>query len=287
MNLLRQRRAAIVTIAAAAFAAMTPVAAAAVEPSSAVVVDPVTVVQGQTFTVTQTIHNPQGFTVTGAKAAIYAKELGLAGIADLVSCTGTIAPCGALGSSYRGGVGDLPSLESRTVVFTLRIKDDAAPGQFTLQHQFVGDNFSFETFDGPVITVLPAVAEADLAVHLAGSSQGLLISTVTYTISVTNNGPADASGIRLTATYAHGLNYAGSTTGCARVAGTRTVNCDIAALPAGASAIARFTTQPGLLALGPFSTTAQRGQSTPTDPNPANDGATKTCHALTSLLVSC
>jgi hypothetical protein len=188
--------------------------------------------------------------------------------------------------SYRGGVGDLPGGESRTVVFTLRIKEDAAPGQFTLQHQHVGENFSFEIRDGPVITMLPAVTEADLAVDLDASPRGILTSRITYTVSVTNNGPADATGVRVTANYAAELLYAGSND-CSRVPGTRTVHCDIASLPAGATATARFATNAGPLALGPFTTRAHRAQSTPADPNPGNDGAAETCSALTGLLVSC
>ncbi|MGH3995472.1 MAG: hypothetical protein ACRDSN_23780, partial [Pseudonocardiaceae bacterium] len=68
---------------------------------------------------------------------------------------------------------------------------------------------------------------------------------------------------------------------------TRTVNCDIASLPAGATATARFATDVGLLALGPFDATVVRQQSMPDDPNPANDSDTETCRAVTGLLVKC
>jgi hypothetical protein len=286
MNSLVLRRAATALVVVGASLLVAPQVAVAAPPSSAVEVSPTSVRQGETFTVSQTIHNDRTFTVTGAKAALYGKELSLVGVADLVSCTGTIAPCGALGSSYRGGVGDLPSGESRTVVFTLRIKEDAAVGQFTLQHQFVGDNYAFETLDGPVVTILPSQNESDLAVSLNASASGLLVSRVSYAITVRNTGPSDASSIRVTATYPAGLVYAGSSD-CTRVAGTRTVNCDVASLASGASVTRRFATSAGLLTLGPLVASAERTQSTPADPNPANDRATRTCTALTGLLVSC
>lgn len=259
--------------------------AGAVTPSSSVEAAPTTVAPGQTFTVTQTIHNPETFTVTAAKAAIYGEEVAITAVADLVSCTGTIAPCGQLGSSYRGGVGDLPGGESRTVVFTLVVRADAPAGPFTLQHQHVGDNFAFEVLDGPVITV--DTVEADLAVSIQGNpNPGLLSVRVDYTIRVTNNGPDNATNIRVTANYAAGLGYDGSSQ-CSRVSGTRTVHCDIPALAAGASATARFSTDAGLLALGPFTTTAHRTSSTPNDPNSANDTSAETCTALTALIVTC
>jgi uncharacterized repeat protein (TIGR01451 family) len=287
MNLRRTRRGttivwlvtAMITVGLAG-----PSVAAAEPPTSSVEVSPTTLQPGQTFTVTEQLFNPEDFTVTGAKAAVYGLEIPIVDVAELVSCTGTVAPCSQFFSSFRAPVGDLPAGESRTVEFTLRVKDGAQPVQFTLQHQFVGDNFAFAILDGPVITVTGG--EADLAVSLDASPRGVLTSTVTYTISVSNAGPADATGIRLVATYAAGLRFTGSAS-CTRVPDTRNVNCDIAALPAGATATASFSTAAGLLAIGPFTTRVKREQSTPGDPNPANDSAARTCSALTGLLVRC
>jgi uncharacterized repeat protein (TIGR01451 family) len=263
-----------------------PLTAGAAPPSSEVSVNPTTVQQGQTFTVTQTVFNPQDFTVTAAKPSIFGKELSIVSATDLVSCTGTTVPCFAFGSSYRAPVGDLPPGESRTVTITLRVKDDAPVGAFTLQHQLVGDNFSFETFDGPVVTITATAQRADLAVAIDASPRGVLTSQITYAIAVTNTGPANATGVRITSTYASGLLFVGSSN-CARVGTTRNVSCDIPALAAGATATVRYTAAPSLLLLGQFTTRAQRTQSTPTDPNTANDTATKTCTAVTGLLVSC
>jgi hypothetical protein len=44
----------------------------------------------------------------------------------------------------------------------------------------------------------------------------------------------------------------------------------------------------GLLTLGlPYSLTATRAVSSPTDPVAANDHATRTCTVVTSLIISC
>jgi hypothetical protein len=288
MNLQRsRRRAAILSVAAAMVTTLLASPAASAAPlSSSADVNPTTVGRGQTFTVTVSLYNPEQFTVTNAKAAVYGTPAALTDTTDLVSCTGAVADCSAYFSSYRAPVGDLPAGESRTVTFTLRVKDGAEPGPFTLQSQFVGDNYAFETLDGPVVTVTGTPQTADLGVSLGASVRGGLVSTVDYAITVSNTGPAGAAGIRVAASYAAGLQYAGSTK-CAHVPNTRTVTCDIASLAAGASTTVRFSASAGLLALGPFTTTATRVAGSPADPNSRNDRASRTCTALTGLLVSC
>ena len=271
---------------ATAFIALAP-AAQADTPTSAVDVSTTTVVPGQTFTVTQTIHNDRDFTVTFAKAAIYGNPTAITDVVDVVSCTNTTSVgCFQAGSSYRAAFGDLEAGGTRTTVWTLKVKDTATPGQFTLQHQFVGDNYAFDILDGPVITVASPVTQAEIKVGLAATGHGGLNARIDYTVTVTNIGPSAASGIRVVATYASGLSYA-SGTGCAHVGTTRNVNCDVASLASGASATAKFSVNGGLLALGSYTTTAVRTASSPEDPTSANDSASKTCSALTGLIVTC
>jgi hypothetical protein len=189
---------------ATAFLAIAPAAQAA-PPTSAVEVSPTTVLPGQTFTVTQTIYNPTDFTVTFAKGAIYGTPTAITDVVDVVSCTNTTAVgCFQAGSSYRAAFGDLEAGGTKTTVWTLRVKDTAAPGQFTLQHQFVGDNFSFDTLDGPVITVADPAAQADVKVALGATGHGGLNARIDYTVTVTNTGPATATGTRVVATYPAG-----------------------------------------------------------------------------------
>ncbi|MCR6487582.1 DUF11 domain-containing protein [Amycolatopsis sp. OK19-0408] len=271
---------------ATAFLALAP-AAQAETPSSAVEVSTSTVLPGQTFTISQTIHNDRDFTVTFAKGAIYGTPTAIVDVVDVVSCTNTTAVgCFQAGSSYRAAFGDLEAGGTKTTVWTLRVKDTAAPGSFTLQHQFVGDNYAFDTLDGPVITVGNPSNIADVKVSLAATGHGGLSARIDYTLTVTNTGPSAASGIRVVATYPSGLSFGGAT-GCARVGSTRTLNCDVASLASGTSATAKFSANGGLLALGSYTATAQLAASSPADPNSANNSASKTCSALTGLIVTC
>ncbi|MGW4486824.1 hypothetical protein ACWEOE_23630 [Amycolatopsis sp. NPDC004368] len=283
MDKQRRRRGITILSVVAASAGMlfvAPGAALAAPPSSAIDVSPTSVQRGETFTVTETLYNPEDFTVTGAKAALYGKETPITDVADVVSCN---VACGVLGSSLRAGVGDLAPGASAEVTFTLKVKDTAPTGSVTLQDQFVGDNFSFETLDGPAITVTPATDSADVGVSLAAST-GLLSSEITYTLTAKNSGPAAATGVKLQATLANGLQFSKSSS-C--TASGRTVTCNVASVPSGSSAKATFTARAGLLSLGTITTTAQRQASSPTDPNAANDKASRSCTAISSLLISC
>ncbi len=275
-------RAALVTAVVGATLAAVPITADAVPPTSAIEVNTTSVARGQTFTVTQTVYNDRDFTITGGKAGLYAKETSLPAMVELVSCPGAYA-CDTLGSSVRGGVADVPPGESRTVVFTLRVKDDAPLGTITLQHQFIGENYAFELFDGPALTIVQN--PADVAVTMTAAVTMVTTARITYTISVKNNGPDPATGIRVVATGPGATAYYAST--CTRVGTTRSANCDIASLASGATVTRTLTVNTGMLTAGVLTATAQRTASSPNDPVAANDKATRTCTALTGLVVRC
>ena len=275
-------RAALVTAVVGATLAAVPMTADAVPPTSAIEVNTTSVARGQTFTVTQTVYNDRDFTITGGKAGLYAKETSLPAMVELVSCPGAYA-CDTLGTSVRGGVADVPPGESRTVVFTLRVKTDAPLGTITLQHQFIGENYAFEVFDGPALTILQQ--PADVAVTMTAAVKMVTTARITYTISVKNNGPDPATDIRVVATGPGATAYYAST--CTRVGTTRSVNCDIPSLASGTTVTRTLTVNTGMLTAGVLTATAQRTASSPIDPVAANDKATRTCTAVTGLVVRC
>jgi hypothetical protein len=266
------------------FGAAPSVALAAPPEPSGVAVSETWLAPGSVFDVSVELFNPRDFSVVGGKAQVRTLEAPAVDLFELVSCTGTIAGCYALGSSFRGPVGDVPAGQGRTVVFRFRVKDTASPGDYTLEHAFVGDNYAFAPGLGPVLHISPQAA--DLAVSLDASPRGILTSRVTYTVNVANLGPGDAASARVSGTYAAGLSWHGGS-GCVRAAGTRNVQCDFSAIPAGGTASASFSVDAGLLALGSFSTSVSRTSSTPSDPNSGNDSASRSCSALTGLLVRC
>ncbi|WP_329559406.1 hypothetical protein OG711_14350 [Streptomyces uncialis] len=140
---------------------------------------------------------------------------------------------------------------------------------------------------GPVaiaVGALPA-PDADLAVALAATPvPGLLNGRVNYTLTLTNDGPATLTSATVTATLPGSLTA--TSPDCTPTAGK--VTCTLTNLPAGDSVTRHFTLPVALLTLGrPYTVTATRTASAPTDPNPANDTATRTCTATTSLIINC
>ncbi|QUQ62481.1 YVTN family beta-propeller repeat protein [Kutzneria sp. CA-103260] len=172
------------------------------------------------------------------------------------------------------------------------------------QSLYVGNYFGtgvsvLSTASNSVSTVIPTAPatqpyevaignrSADLAVKLAASPAGLLVHQVTFTATVTNNGPGASTSSTVKFSYANGFVLP-SAPGCTVNAAARTATCQLGALANGASTSKSLTVTVGLLTIsGKMPVTVTRTASTPTDGNAANDSGTVTCSALTTLLVSC
>ncbi|MDX8402749.1 MAG: tandem-95 repeat protein, partial [Mariprofundaceae bacterium] len=127
--------------------------------------------------------------------------------------------------------------------------------------------------DSAVASITP-VANADLglAMSVAGGTQPG--STVSYSLTVTNNGPdaVPAGGATVTDALPAGVAYAADTGGAATAVAANTVTWSVPALAAGASASLTITATVGQLAQGSVvtNTASVAGAA---DPNPANDAA--------------
>ena len=169
------------------------------------------------------------------------------------------------------------------MVWTLRVRDDTKLDPFILRNQLFGDNYGYEILSGPTITIVPKAA--DIAVALSASVKMVTTARITYTITVKNNGPNAATGVRVVATAPAATAYYAST--CTRVGTTRSANCDFATLASGETVTRTLTANTGMLTAGTLTATAQRTASSPNDPVATNDKATKSCSALTGLVVRC
>jgi uncharacterized repeat protein (TIGR01451 family) len=110
---------------------------------------------------------------------------------------------------------------------------------------------------------------ADLSVGLLAAPSSLTIAgTVTYTLSVTNNGPSSASGIFATNVYPSGLSLRSATIsqGSLSVTGS-TVVCSFGGLAHGASATATITAT--AVATGTLVATANVTSTNPNEVDPA------------------
>ncbi len=137
--------------------------------------------------------------------------------------------------------------------------------------------------DAFVAKICSAVC-ADLSVTISDSPDPVRVGDdVTYTITVTNNGPNDATGVVLTDTLAAGVVFVSATPSAGSCVVTTTVDCDLGGLINGASAtvtIVITTTAKGTL----VNTVSVTGEQA--DPDIRDNTATEsTVATLANLIV--
>lgn len=134
-------------------------------------------------------------------------------------------------------------------------------------------------------TYLPE-PEADIDVDLTAQPHlGILVPYLSYTLTAHNTGPDAVTSATLTATLPPGATATNLPAGC--TAAATTVTCTYGTIANGASTGKTFRVPLHLLSLGHVTVTGVRATSAPTDPNTANDTATKTCHVISIILATC
>ena len=124
----------------------------------------------------------------------------------------------------------------------------------------------------PVVKDL-SQSPADLAVTIQAQGTATTGASVTYSITVTNNGPNTAQGVSLSATLADGFSYQNATTSVGSCSGSSGVWCDLGTLASGATASIQVTGT--MLSPGSIESTATVASSS-YDPVSANNSATAT-----------
>jgi uncharacterized repeat protein (TIGR01451 family) len=121
----------------------------------------------------------------------------------------------------------------------------------------------------------PPPPAADLQLTNTDSPDPTLVNTnLTYTLAVTNSGPAEAAGVKLNDTLPPGVTFVSASADCT---GTSTITCALGTLAQSATATVSLVVKP--TAAGGLSNTAQVSSTTP-DPVPGNNTAT----AVTTVL---
>ncbi|GAA2114429.1 DUF11 domain-containing protein [Kitasatospora saccharophila] len=242
---------------------------------------------GDAFTVAVTFTNTSA-TTQGFAYSFSARDGNDTGLFVLDSCDPASACDTPTSSAVRVRPGDLAAGTSATVTVSAHVNPAAAAGTYDVfQSGTVGTSSRKDFSPDLAFTVRPPVA-ADLSVALAATAGPLLSSQITYTATVTNNGPGTATASTTTvALPTQTTSVTGLPATCTYNATTRTATCTTGALANGASTTASFTANLGLLSLGTLTATATRATSTPADPNPVNDTATRSCTVLTGLIITC
>ncbi|HWP45948.1 MAG TPA: FG-GAP-like repeat-containing protein [Candidatus Limnocylindrales bacterium] len=230
--------------------------------------DPVTIGAGLTYTLQVTNNGPSAATGVTLTDILPVGVTLVSATPDQGSCTGVTPVSCALGTLNNGA----------TATVTLVMNAPTATGTITNTATVASNEFDPNLSDNTTsqdTTVNPA---ADLMVTQSDSPDPVAVgNNVTYTITVTNNGPSVATGVTLTDTLPAGVLFVSATLSSGNCNGTGPVICSLGTLAKGASItialVVKSTTT------GSISNTV-RITGNETDPNTANNSQ------ITSTLVT-
>ena len=119
-----------------------------------------------------------------------------------------------------------------------------------------------------------SLAVADVAIAITDTPDPVVINdNLTYTITVSNNGPNSAAGVIVADNLPTGVTYVSATPSQGTCIGTSTVTCALGSISNGESATVTLVVTP-IVAVSGLTNTASITSSSSSDPNPANNSTT-------------
>jgi uncharacterized repeat protein (TIGR01451 family) len=188
------------------------------------------------------------------------------------SLTATQGSCTTAPSSITCALGTLPSGGSTKVTFAITLQTDEV---FTNSLSISADQPDPNPANNSAV-VSVTVNPADLAVVQTESPNSVAAGTrATYTIKVSNGGPAKANNVMLTDTLPQNVpvSAASASQGSCTAASNGLLNCSLGALAAAATATVTLSVTP--TAAGPMTNTVSVAANEP-DPNASNNSAALT-----------
>ena len=159
-----------------------------------------------------------------------------------VSSTPSQGECIEVEGDVTCDLGNLASGDNATVTI---VAIPRVVGAITNTASVAGNETDPSTGDNSVSEVTTVDPAANLAIAKSGSPDPVLIAIdLTYILTVTNEGPSDATGVTLTDTIPSGVTFASSTASQGTCSGTDAVNCTIGNLASGDSATVTIIVTP-------------------------------------------
>lgn len=222
---------------------------------------PSSVVSGQNIVYTIVVTNAGPSTATGV-AVSDPTPPSLTFVSNSGACT-TAYPCN-LGTMAAGQSATIMSTYSTPPTFSGNVSNTATVSATTTDPNAANNSAT------AVTNVSNAV---DLAITKTASAPPYLIGTpITYTIVVTNAGPASAAGVSVTDVIPPGTTFTSATPSQGSCSGTTTVTCALGTIASGGSAtISLVLTLPSAAGSVPNTATVTTSNS---DTNPANNSST-------------
>ena len=137
-----------------------------------------------------------------------------------------------------------------------------------------------------VTTEIQATPSADLELTKRDSPDPVVAGTaLSYSLTLSNRGPSDASGVTLTDALPAGVTLIAATSTQGTCTGTTTITCNVGSMLAGSTVMVGVlaTAPPNVPSPNPMVNAASATASGPVDPNLANNTATETTTVLAPI----
>ncbi|MFZ5863100.1 MAG: DUF11 domain-containing protein [Nitrospirota bacterium] len=222
--------------------------------------DPVLVGQNLTYTITVTNLGPNSATSVTVSDPLPVGATWVSSTPSQGSCSGTSTVTCSLGILGNGASATVTIVVTPTVSGTL---NNTASVTSAVSDPVPGNN--------SMSASTTVTAQADVSITKTDAPDPVLVGqNLTYTITVTNNGPNSATNVVMTDPLPAGATFVSSSTTQGSCTGTTTVSCTLGTLINGASATVTIVVTP--TAAGTLSNTASV-TANETDPNTANNSA--------------
>lgn len=244
--------------------------------SKAVTPNPILAGNNLTYTLTLTNSGPSSATLVQATDSLPAQTTfvsagaapaGFACSTPSVGGTGTISCTNSLFTASTSG----------TYSFIVNVAAGTTPGTVISNTASISSTTTDPNSannSAAAATTVTAPSQADLSITKVASPEPVnLGDTLTYTITVNNNGPASASGVAMTDTLPSAVTFqsVSSLASCSQSAGT--VNCTIGTMASGQTVIITISCTATTMSTSSLATNTATVTSTTSDPNAANNTA--------------
>ncbi|QDV71242.1 Large cysteine-rich periplasmic protein omcB precursor [Rosistilla carotiformis] len=202
----------------------------------------------------------------------------------LVSNTATQGTVSSSGSTVTANLGNLASGATATITLTVNVASSVTAA-FTNTATVTANETDSVAANNTASEPTAVDRQFDLRVEKSDSADPATPGgTLTYTITVFNDGPSDATGITLTDTLPAGVTFASGSNGLTAAGSVVTAN--IASLASGASVPFTITVNIDPTATGTLSNTASVSTTTGTELNTTNNSDTETTLLTPSIDLS-
>ena len=164
-----------------------------------------------------------------------------------------------------------------TTITVLVMVDSSATGTISNTASLVSIETDPDPTNNTSVATTTVVVEADLLVAKSDSPDPVIAATnLTYTLTVTNGGPSDATGVVITDALPSAVSYVSASSGCAHDSGANTVTCTLGGLVRGASKAVNIEVTVAASSTAFIISNNASVAGNETDPNVTNDTATQT-----------